>query len=133
MAHESEFPQAIAELKKNNEDITFAELIHRVYNNRLVEVYVGEEFENVKLEEVSFRVPAVLIGKVIAAYNEMLVLNCAFVDRKTKKIRFGNIVSLNERAVRTIAEVDDSGDLRDTFLNSSDAKLIRDLINENKK
>jgi hypothetical protein len=94
----------------------------------VVEVYVGDTYEDIKYDDSSVKYVAILVGKVITAYAEMLVLDCAYIDQQTKKLQFGNIVCLNERGIRTITEVDESGILRDTFLNSRDGKIVKNLL-----
>jgi hypothetical protein len=129
MAHAQQFVSAIQELRDTNHPkISFAELIARVWGGKVVEVYIGDTAEDLKQEDSTQKVVAVLIGKVITAYAEMLVLDCAYVDQRTRELRFGNIVCLNERSVRTITEVDETGILRDTFLNSKDGKIMKGLM-----
>lgn len=128
MAQEIEFINAIAELNANNQDITFAELIAKVWRGRIVEIYIGDTYEDINYEDSSTKYPAVLVGRVITAYAECIVLNCAYVDQQTKKMQFGNVVCLNERGIRTISEVDGSGLLKDTFLSSRDARIVKGLI-----
>jgi hypothetical protein len=130
MANEYEFVQAIDEINFSGKELTFAELVAKVWKNRIVEIYIGDTYEDIKFDDSTQKYPAVLIGKVITAYAECLILNCAYMDQITKKIKFGNIVCLNERAVRTITEVDESGILRDTFLNSRDGKIVKGAVND---
>lgn len=129
MANEQQFIDAIKELHDNNQQITFAELIAKVWGGKVVEIYIGDTYEDIKFEDSTQKYAAVVIGKVITAYAECIVLNCAYTDQRTKKIQFGNIVCLNERGIRTITEVDESGILRDTFLNSRDGRIVKGLIN----
>lgn len=129
MANEQQFIDAIKELHDNNKQITFAELIAQVWGGKIVEIYIGDTYEDIKFEDSTQKYAAVVIGKVITAYAECIVLNCAYTDQRTKKIQFGNIVCLNERGIRTITEVDESGILRDTFLNSRDGRIVKGLIN----
>lgn len=124
------FKDVIAEFKKDNKKHSFAELIAKVWGDKIIEIYIGDTYEDLRFDEYTQKCPAVVIGKVIEAYGECLVLNCAYVDQVSQKVKFGNIVCLNERSVRTITEVDDSGVLRDTFLNSRDGKLIKALNEE---
>lgn len=132
---EYKFVSTIAELNANNQQITFAELINKIWNGKLVEVYIGDTYEDVKLEESSSKYASVLIGKVVAAYAECLVLNCAYVEgpSRQQEIKLGSIVCLNERAIRTITVVDKTGVLKDTFINSKGnaGKLLKNLIEEN--
>lgn len=128
MANELQFVEAITELNDAGKDITFAELIAKVWGGKVVEIYIGDTYEDIKYEDSMTKYAAVLIGKVITAYAECIVLNCAYIDQTTKKMKFGNIVCLNERGIRTITEVDGTGLLKDTFLSSRDARIVKGLI-----
>jgi hypothetical protein len=131
MATGHQFVNAIQELRDTNHPkISFAELIAKVWGGKVVEVYVGDTFEDVKYDDSSVKYVAIIVGRVIIAYAEMLVLDCAYIDQQTKKLQFGNIVCLNERGIRTITTIDDSGILRDTFLNSRDGRIVKNLLHE---
>jgi hypothetical protein len=126
MSNEKRFKDVIAEFRSDpTKKRTFAELMARVWEGKIIEVYIGDRYEDVKFDDSTMACPAVLIGKVIDAYGECLVLNCAYIDPASKVLKFGNIVCLNERSVRTITEVDNLGTLRETFLNSKDGKIIK--------
>src|ERR1019366_8726678 len=122
---ENAFKNAISELNASNKQITFAELIAQVWGNETVEIYIGDTAEDIKLDESTQKCVSVLIGKVIAAYAECLVLNCCFMDQQTKMPKLGNIVCLNERAIRTITIIDDSGTIKDSFLSTRDNKIVK--------
>lgn len=128
MANEHEFVNTINQLNAANKQITFAELIAQVWGGKVVEVYIGDTAEDIKFDDSTQKCVSVLIGKVITAYAECLILNCAYVEQQTKMPRFGNIVCLNERAIRTITEIDDSGILKDTFLSTRDNKIVKRLF-----
>lgn len=130
MATEQDFINSIEETVNSGKRITFAELIAKTLKGKIIEVYIGDAYEDIKLDEITTRAPAVLIGKVITAYAECLILNCAYVDQASKKVKFGNIVCLNERSVRTICEVDETGVLKDTFLCSRDGKTIKAIFGQ---
>lgn len=129
MSVEKDFINVIDEVRNSGKEITFAELIAKVLKNKVVEVYIGDTYEDIKYDDSTQKYAAVLIGKVVTAYAECLVLNCAYIDQATKSMKFGNIVCLNERAVRTITEVDDTGVLKDTFLSTRDSKIVKGLFN----
>lgn len=128
MAKETDFITAIDEVNASGKEITFAELIAKVYKDKIVEIYVGDTFEDIKYDDSTQKYAAVVIGKVITAYAECLVLNCAYIDQVSKTLKMGNIICLNERAIRTITEVDESGILRDTFLSTRDSKIVKGLF-----
>lgn len=131
MSTEQQFINVVNELNLSPKKTTFAELIAKTLKDKIVEIYVGDTFEDIRYDDSTQKCAAVLVGKVITAYAECLVLNCAYIDEH-KKIKFGNIVCLNERAVRTITEVDESGLLKDTFLSTRDSKIVKDLFGAKK-
>lgn len=133
MATEQEFVDAINELNAEGKQITLAELIAKVLKDRVVEIYVGDTYEDIKYDDSTQKYAAVLVGKIVTAYAECIVLNCAYTDPVTKEPRLGNIVCLNERAIRTITEVDDTGVLKDTFLSTRDSKIVKGLFGSGKK
>lgn len=131
MANEQHFKKTISEFRADtSKKHTFAELINKLWAGKVIEVYIGDTYEDIKFDDSTQKYPAVLIGKVIDAYGECLVLNCAYVEQGTKTIKFGNMVCLNERSVRTITEVDDMGILKDTFLSSRDGRIVKAALNE---
>jgi hypothetical protein len=129
MANETDFTTVIAALKATpGEKLTMAELLAKVWAGKIVEIYIGDTYEDLKFEDSTQKVPAILVGKIVAAYAECLILNCAFSDPRTGDLAFGNIVALNERGIRTMTEVDHAGVLKDTFLNIKDGKRIKQAV-----
>jgi hypothetical protein len=129
MVTEKDFISGIEEIRASNKECTFAEMLGKTLKDKVVEVYIGDSYEDIKYDDSTTKYPAVLVGKIVAAYAECLVLNCIYVDQVTKKMNFGNIVCLNERAIRTLTEVDDRGLLIDTFLSSRNhAKMVKDFL-----
>lgn len=107
---------------------TFAEFIVSVCMDKFVEIYVGDEYESVNTEQVSTTYPAIFCGKVVAAYKECLVLNSAY--EKDRTLKLGNLVFINERAIRAISELDGNGILQDLFIKSSEALKIAAQIKD---
>jgi hypothetical protein len=133
MAHEKDIEAVIQGVHdRKDRSISLAEIVVEAYKGKIVEVYVGDTYEDIKYEDSNKCYQAVVIGKVITAFKECLVLNCAYIDPSSKKPKFGNILFLNERSIRFLTEVDESGLLRDVFLNSKDAKVIKDLVKSEK-
>lgn len=110
---------------------TFAEFIADMFQGKFIEVYVGDAYEDVSTEQVSTTYPAVFCGKVVAAYKECLIMNCAFANQ-SRHLQLGNIVFLNERAIRALNEVDGNGVIEDMMLRSKETLDIKDLF-ETKK
>ena len=109
---------------------TFAEFIAEVFKDKFVEIYVGDSYEDISTEQVSVTYPAVFCGKVVGAYRECLVINCAYTMHgysglHTKKISLGKMLFLSERAIRALTEVDHKGVLEDTMLRSRETLDIK--------
>ena len=130
MAHPNEFLEAIAKLNQNPNEpkLTMAEFVAMVWKDRFVEIYIGDTYEDIKLEDTTQKVPAILVGQIICAYAECLILNCAYKDLRTGKFAFGNVVPLNERGIRTITEIDLKGGLKDTFLDVKDGPRVVEAL-----
>jgi hypothetical protein len=127
MANEQQFKDAIAEIHTSGKDHTLAEFLFKVWKDKIIEVFIGEAYEDIKWDDSSQRVASVVVGKFIGAYAECLIINSVYVDSKNN-MRTGNIICLNERAIRHVAEVDGNGCIADTFLTSADATKIKKLF-----
>ncbi len=128
MATAQEFVNVIEAARLEDKKVTLAEIVGRTLKGRVVEIYVGDTFEDIKYEDSTTKVVAVVIGRVIETYAECIVLDCAYADQVTGKLKFGNVICLNERAIRFLTELDESGQIRDIFLSTRNGKLIKDLM-----
>lgn len=128
MATAQEFVNVIEAARLEDKKVTLAEIVGRTLKGRVVEIYVGDTFEDIKYEDSTTKVVAVVIGRVIETYAECIVLDCAYADQITGKLKFGNVICLNERAIRFLTELDESGQIRDIFLSTRNGKLIKDLM-----
>jgi len=106
---------------------TFAEFIAELFKNKFIEVYLGDAYEQISTEQISMEYPCVFCGKVIGAYKECLILSAAYVD-SNKKIVLGNLVFINERAVRALSPLEDKAPLEDMFLRSKEASHIKSMF-----
>jgi hypothetical protein len=123
MKTEVEVAELIAEFNKDGRTKTFAEFIAFLFKDQLIEIYLGDEYESVSTEQVSTTYPAIFCGKVIAAYKECLVLSSVYCENKAikdKALKLGNLVFINERAIRGLNEVDGNGSMEEMFLRSKD-------------
>src|SRR5271170_7015288 len=98
---------------------TFAEFLVEIFKDKFIEVYVGDAYEDVSTEQITTAYPAVFCGKVVAAYRECLILNCAYVGAG-RHLELGNMMFINERAIRALNEVDGKGTLEDMMLRSKE-------------
>src|SRR5271157_3726461 len=99
---------------------TFAEFLVVIFKDKFIEIYVGDSYEDVSTEQINTAYPAVFCGKVVAAYRECLIINCAFVAQN-RHLELGNLMFINERAIRALNEVDGNGTMEDMMLRSKES------------
>jgi hypothetical protein len=125
MVSEQECLNLASEL--SSKEHTFAEYIAKLFTGKLIELYVGDSYEHITLDQHSSQYPAVFCGKVVGAYKECLIINSVYV--KEKQITFGKIILINERSIKALSEVDGKGKLQELFLSSADTvRVIKDLV-----
>lgn len=129
MANEIEVNEIVSKLSGSGK--TFAEFLGEIFKGRFIEIYLGDSYEDVKTEQISTSYPAVLCGKVVAAYRECLIINAAFIDN-SKKLQLGNLLFINERAIRALTEIDGYGILEETLLRSRESLDIKTYFIDNK-
>jgi hypothetical protein len=122
---ESDIKSQIAEMNKDRTK-TFAEFIATVFKDQFIEIYLGDSYEEVSVEQISMAYPAVFCGKVVGAFKECLIISAAYVDKKNKKLKLGNLLFISERAIRALNEVDENGIIEDMFLRSRESKEIKE-------
>lgn len=110
---------------------TMAEFLAEVFKDQFIEVYVGDAYEDISTEQVSVSYPAVFCGKVVAAYRECLIMSCAY-PASAHKLQMGNLVFINERAIRALNEIDGKGTLEDMMLRSKESLDIKSLFGHEK-
>lgn len=126
MVSEQQISNVVQQLQGSGK--TFAEFLSEIFKDKLIEVYVGDSYEDVSTEQVSQSYPAIFCGKVVGAYRECLILNCAYVENKHLKI--GNILFINERAIRALSEVDGKGTLEDMMLRSKETLEVKEAFGD---
>jgi hypothetical protein len=125
MVTESEIKNLVAQFKST--DNTFAEFIAELFKDKLIEIYLGDSYEEVSTEQISTSYPAVFCGKVISAYKECLIIDSTYINN-TGKLSFGNIVFINERSIRALSLIDGNGILEDMFLRSKESIKIKQAL-----
>jgi hypothetical protein len=103
---------------------TFAEFLAVIFKDKFIEIYVGDAYEDLSTEQVNTSYPAVFCGKVVAAYRECLIINAASIDL-SHHVHLGNMMFINERAIRALNEIDGNGNLEDMMLRSKEAMDIK--------
>jgi hypothetical protein len=126
MASEDEIKNLIQDYNTNHRGKTFAEFIAELFDQKYIEIYLGDSYEEVSVEQISTNYPAVFCGKVIGAFKECLIINSVYVDKISKKMKLGNVMFLNERAIRGLTQIDGTGIIEDMFLRSRESLIIKD-------
>lgn len=126
MPSESEIKNIIKEFNEHNRHKTFAEFIVQMFEGKYIEIYLGDSYEEVSVEQISTSYPAVFCGKVVGAFKECLILNSAYADKASKKMKLGNIVLINERAIRGLTQIDGNGIFEDMFLRSKESLIVKE-------
>lgn len=126
MPSESDVKKLVEEFNEHSRSKTFAEFIVHMFEGKYVEIYLGDTYEDVSTEQISTSYPAVFCGKVISAFKECLVINSAYADRVSKKVKLGNMVLINERAIRGLTEIDGNGIMEDMFLKSTQSLIVKE-------
>lgn len=106
---------------------TFAEFIAEIFKDKFIEIYVGDSYEDVSVDQVSVTYPAVFCGKVVAAYRECLIISSVFVD-SGRHLQVGNMMFISERAIRALNEIDGNGIMEDMMLRSKESLVIKKVF-----
>lgn len=106
---------------------TFAEFIAELFKDKFIEIYVGDAYEDVSVDQVSVTYPAVFCGKVVAAYRECLVISSVYVD-SGRHLQLGNMMFISERAIRALNEIDGRGVIEDMMLRSKESLVIKKVF-----
>lgn len=106
MTSKTEILDAFRELKEAhpNEDASFAEIVAKIYKDKLVEIYVGDTYESLSTDQVSEDYPSVYCGIVEAAYGNALVVNCSYLDDQNHAT-FGHYVMIHGFSIVLVKEV----------------------------
>jgi hypothetical protein len=136
MIPQKELDDVITKMNIDNESkgshSTIAEFLYTLFKDKFVEVYLGDSYEDISTEQVSTPYAAVFSGRVIAAYKECLVMEGAYIDRRTRASKIGKQIFISERSIRGFCEVDGNGILDDIFLRSREATEVKNLTTKTK-
>lgn len=122
MTNENDIKNVIEQVRGSGK--TFAEFLAELFKDKFVEIYLGDSYEEISTEQISTSYPAIFCGKVVAAYRECLIISAAYVGAD-KKFHLGNMMFINERAIRALNEVDGQGIIQDMLLRSRESLLIK--------
>lgn len=126
MANEQDVIEKIKDLQGSGK--SFAEFIVELFKDQFIEIYLGDTYEEISVEQISVEYPAVFCGKVIGAYRECLIISAAYIASQSNKLKLGNLMFINERSIRALSPIQGQGVLEDMFLRSREAASIKTLF-----
>lgn len=103
------------------------ELLTR-YKGKVLEIYIGDQVETLNFDDFSVPQNCSLFGKLIDVLDRFIILDCYYIDHKTKQLKTGHNLYINTFQIRAFTEIDGNGSLADVFLHVKDAKLVRNLL-----
>lgn len=103
---------------------TFVEVVAATLKGQLVEVYIGDTYEQIQKTDSTENINSVIVGEVIAGYHDCLVLSC-FWATEDKEIKKGNLVFLNGWSIKGICPLDGHGTLNDVFTDIKFFKKVK--------
>jgi hypothetical protein len=134
MIPREEITKVVADLNTDRK-ATVAEFLYALFKGKFIEVYLGDTYEEVRVEQISITYPAVFSGKVIGAYRECLIIEGSYIDRRHRQTKTENHLSfkpgkqifISERAIRGLCEVDGNGIIDDIFIRSGETIALKVL------
>lgn len=138
MMNEKDIQNIIESFQGSNK--TFSEFIAEVFKNKLVEIYTGDNYEEISTEQITTAYPEVICGKILGAYKDCLVLSCTYREPLNSKknikfqdLKFGKILFLQEFSIKSINEIDGVAIFQDLLLTSKDSLEVKALNDKIKK
>lgn len=107
---------------------SFSEFLYEMYKDKFVEIYLGDEYERLNIDQISTSYPAIICGKVLGAFDKCFIINSIYIDQKSKVTTLGNIICINDDHIKMISEINEEGILRDCFIKSKDRLNIKQLF-----
>lgn len=105
------------------------ETILPLLQNKYVEVYIGDTYEELSFSDHSQMVNGVIYGKLLTVIGDFFVLDTFYVDKKDGEVKSGNIIFINSWHIAALSPVDDNGSMADALLSVSHINKIRAIIN----
>lgn len=102
---------------------TFAEHICENLKNEIIEVLIGESYEELQLDQLNANYPAMIVGRVIDAYGDVLVLDCFYYEKK--QLKKDKILYLNGFHIKCLSKIDGNVSIEDLLLRSRNTKSIK--------
>jgi len=96
----------------------------------LVEVSVGDDYEDIVLSDTTKKVNGVIFGVLEDIVDDFMILNSLYVN-KDGEIKTGNIVYINIFQIKIFTKIKSQGSLNDVLLSSAHSRRIKQLLGLN--
>lgn len=103
------------------------ELLNK-YKGKILEIYIGDQIETLNFDDFSVPQNCSIFGRLVDVLDRFIIIDCFYIDKKTKSLKSGNHCYINAFQIRAFTEVNGSGSLADVFLHVNDAILVRKLL-----
>lgn len=120
--------QALDKLNDEEAEKGIAEFIAYLFKGQFVEIYTGESFEDVALEQINTSYSAVICGKVLGAYKTCLVMEVFYTIPGAKESQYGQILFINEGNIQLFKQVDTRITVDSCFIKSKEVTKL--VVNE---
>lgn len=94
---------------------TYVESVAELLKNEVVEVYIGESYESIKLDQSEYNTPAVIICRILGGHKDCLMVQMLHADENDKKTLSTSYI--NGWSIKLIKKVD-GNNLEASFLTS---------------
>ena|ERR1019366_895381 len=106
----------------------FSDELLNKFKGKILEIYIGDQCETLNFEEYSVPKNCSIFGKLIDVLDRYLILECYYIDPRSKLLRSDLTVYINTFQIRAMTELDGKGSLDDIFTSATDADKIRKLL-----
>lgn len=103
----------------------FSDELKDKFTGKIVEIYIGDQYETINFDECSVPQNCTIYGKLIEVLDRVIKIDCFYIDKITKEVKYGNIVYINSFQIRAMTEVNEQGSLSDIFLSIYDTAKIK--------
>lgn len=122
-------PEQISEYMSTTKDKTsYIEQVVTFLKGQVVEVYMGEAYEVIKLDQSESQSPQVFIGKVVDGSGDCLVLQTLNVN-EANKISCDKLIFIQGYNIYSISPVTDHSVLNDILFKSTDLHKVLKHLN----
>lgn len=106
---------------------TYAESLGYLLSGQIVEIYLGETYEQIKMEQSDENNPAILVGKILEGHGNVLVVEAAAF--RNRRIDHYRKVYINDYSIKFICVLEPSNvGATNIFMDSREAGRIYNEI-----